>query len=275
MTAAGSYDKHASHRDLAAEIQRLAAQASLEWRKAARTLALFGVRDGMSILELGSGPGFITGQLREALPNSLITCLDIDPALLAQAAQHLGDTGGRVQFVEGSVMATGLPENQFDIAYARFLFQHLADPLGAAREALRVLKPGGRLIIHDIDDGLFGVFEPPIPEFDIIIERFGAAQAGRGGDRRIGRKLWRILAAAGFEEIELEVLASHSDTTGVEAFMQQLDPDRLVALVDAGLLASDDLERFRAARMRFIEAPGAYTIWLGLMAGGVKPRPTE
>lgn len=272
MTDSGSYDLHGSHRSVSAEIQRLAAQARLGWAKEARTLSWFGVQDGMSVLELGSGPGFITAQCLELLPTSPITSLEIDPSLIAQADQYLSDSDKqRVRFVEGSVMAIPAEANQYDVAYARFLFQHLADPLGAAKEVLRVLKPGGKLIINDIDDELFGVFQPPLPGLALVIERFGQAQAARGGNRHIGRSLWPMLTAAGFQNIDIEVLAGHSGEIGIATYMQHLDPDRMVPLVTNGLLSAEELALFRASYEQFLAAPDAYTLWLGFMVCGEKP----
>jgi ubiquinone/menaquinone biosynthesis C-methylase UbiE len=273
MSATGSYDKHASHRNAEAEIKRLASQARGGWGKEARTLGWFGLQDGMSVLELGSGPGFVTEQLLDALPASQLTCVEVDAAFLKQAEQHLQEkANGRVQFVEGSVMDMQLASDQFDFAYARLLFQHLADPAGAAKEIWRVLKPGGKLVVYDIDDDLFGLFDPPIPEFAQVIEAFGQAQAARGGDRRVGRKLWRMLQSAGFVNLDLEILASHSDESSIEAFLQHIDPDRLQSLVSSGLMSAQDLENFRAARAQFASTPGAYTLWESLMVGGEKPR---
>lgn len=272
MADSGSYDLHASHRDAAAEIQRLAAQAHSGWQKEARALAWFGLRDGMSVLELGSGPGFVTEQLLALLPNSPITCVEVDLTLLDQAKQYLhGKAGQRVQFVEASVMDTQLEENQYDFAYARLLFQHLKEPIGAAKEIWRVLKPGGKLAIYDIDDEIFGLFQPPIPEFASVIEAFGQAQAQRGGNRHIGSELWRIFKAAGFGNLDLEALASHSADIGVESFLQHVDPDRMLSLVERGLLSKQDLEAFRVALARFSALPDAYTLWLSLMMCGEKP----
>lgn len=273
MTASGSYDLHASHRDASAEIQRLAAQARSGWEKEARILSWFGLDDGMSILELGSGPGFITEQLLALLPTSPVTCLEVDRTMLDQAEQYLGDKANqRVKFVEGSVVDTGLETNQFDFAYARLLFQHLSDPIAAAKEIWRVLKPGGKLVIYDIDDQLFGLFQPPIPEFASVLEAFGQSQANRGGNRHIGRNLWQILKAAGFRNADLEVIASHSADTGVEPFLAHIDPDRMRPLVTQGLLSEQDLERFRTALTTFSDSPDAYTIWLSLMICAEKPR---
>ncbi len=227
----------------------------------------------MSVLELGSGPGFITEQLLALVPTSPITCLEVDPALLTQAKQYLHNKANqRVRFVEGSVTDTRLAANQFDCAYARFLFQHVSDPMGAAKEIWRVLKPGGKLIIHDIDDEIFGLFEPLIPEFAIVLEKFGQAQAARGGNRRIGRRLSPMLKAAGFCNIDVEVLASHSENIGVESFLRHIDPDRMNSLVKLGLLSEQDLERYRAALTTFLASPEAYTLWLSLMICGEKPQ---
>lgn len=272
MTASGSYDISESHRDVNAEIQRLAAQARLGWEKEARTLLWFGLKDGMSLIELGSGPGFITESLLTLVPNSSITCLEIDPTLLKQAEQYLQNKAKPgVHFVEASVMDMQLADNSFDFAYARLLFQHLPDPIGAAKEIWRVLKPGGKLVIYDIDDEIFGLIQPPIPEFSIILEKYGQAQSAQGGNRRVGRNLWRILKAADFSNLDLEVLASHSDEIGLEPFLPQMDPDRLLPLVKIGLMTEQALEKIRASRDKFLASPEPFILGLSLMVCGKKP----
>ena len=55
------------------------------------------------------------------------------------------------------------------------------------------------------------------------------------GDRHIERQLWRMLKAAGFQDLNLELIASHSDELGMDAFLPQLDPDFLSQLVNVGV----------------------------------------
>jgi ubiquinone/menaquinone biosynthesis C-methylase UbiE len=226
----------------------------------------------MSLLELGSGPGFITEQLAALVPTSPITCVENDRTMLEQAEQYLQHKAQeRVRFIEGSVMDTHLESDQFDFAYARFLFQHLTDPISAAKEIWRVLKLGEKFVICDIDDGLFGLFEPPIPEFTPVLEAFGQQQVARGGNRHIGRSLWRVLITAGFGTVKLEVLGSHSADRGIESFLRHIHPDRMRSLVERGLLSEAELERFRAALTSWAALPDSYTLWLTLMISAEKP----
>lgn len=269
MATEGSYNLSESQRH--AEIERLAEQARSGWTKESRNLSLFGLADGMSVLELGSGPGFITSQLLSLVPNSHVTCVETDPALIDQAKQYLhGNASHKIRFVEGSVMDTPFEDNQFDFAYARFLFQHLPDPIGASREIRRVLKPGGKLVIYDIDDAIFGLFQPPLPELEPVVEAFGQAQKSRGGNRHIGRQLSDILSIAGYGGIDFEVLGSHSADCGIDSYLKHLSPDRMYSLVESGFLSEEDFESFRVALVVWAALPGAYTLWLSLMMCAVK-----
>lgn len=272
MSESGSYTLRTSQYAAEAELERLATQATSGWHKESRVLSWFGLRDGMTVLEAGSGPGFITEQLLTLVPNSPLTCLDTDPNLLQQAEQYLGDKTSRpIQFEQGSIADTTFRDKQFDFVYARFLFQHLTDPIEAAKEIYRVLKPGGKLIISDIDDGLFGVFDPPLPEFTPVLEAFAHSQAQRGGNRYIGRKLSGMLKSCGFCNIELEAIGSHSANCGLDSFLQHLNPDRMQSLVDSKLLPAKDLDAFRTALEQWASLPDAYTLWLSLMICAEKP----
>jgi ubiquinone/menaquinone biosynthesis C-methylase UbiE len=162
MAAESSYQASTYNLELDAEIQRLKAQVLLSWEKEARTLKWFGLTDGMNVLEAGIGPGFFTEKLLELLPNSSVTSIENDPALHEKAIGYLEDKGGdRVNPFQASVMDTGLEDNTFDFAIARLLFAHLPEPVAAAREIFRILKPSGKLMIIDSDADLFWLTNPP------------------------------------------------------------------------------------------------------------------
>ena len=133
------------------------------------------------------------------------------------------------------------------------------------------MKPGGRLVITDIDDKLFGVFEPPIPEFSPVLEAFAQSQSQRGGNRYIGRKLSGLLKNTGFCNIDLEAIGSHSANREMDSFLQHLNPDRMQPLVDSKLLSQKDLDAFRAVLTEWASIPDAYTLWISLMICAEKP----
>jgi len=270
MPTPGSYDVSTAHQDRDAEVARLADQASLGWDKEAAVLERYGFHDGMSILELGSGPGFVTRLLLDRFPQAQVTCVEVDETLIEDAKGYLSDDSGRVTFVRASVDATGLPTGAFDAAYARLLFQHLPDPTAAAVETLRVLRPGAPFVIYDVDDDLDFVTDPVIPGLDAVLDRMAQVQAAQGGDRYIGRRMLRLLKAAGFEDLEMEAIAVNSESYGLDAFLHQFDPGRLTPLVQAGVVSQEETDQLIAQRTEFL-ASDPFIVFVFLTAGGQKP----
>ncbi|HYP39514.1 MAG TPA: methyltransferase domain-containing protein [Chloroflexia bacterium] len=268
------YKASEMNEDIGKEIERLRGQALWAWDKEARNLGWFGLRDGMSILEVGSGPGFITEQLLTLCPNSHVTCVEIDPDLALPAEQYLKSRGmqGRYTIVQGDLMKMDLPDDTFDFAYARFVFQHLLDPRGALTEIRRVLKPGGKLAINDIDIGLGEITEPFNPEADAIETKMHEGRSQRGGNPRIGRHLWRLLEAAGYVNMDLEVVPVHTDRTGIAAiFPDEWDPGGFKPALDLGVITQADVETMHKAHIAFHASPDKYALFVSLMVCGQKP----
>ena len=245
-------------------------QVARSWRKEAQTLADLGVRDGLSILDMGCGPGHFTARLAERLPQARIAALDNDPVML-DAARTLLAAKRNVAVRDAPAHATGLADASCDVVLARLLFQHLRDPAVVAREAYRVLRPAGRLIVTDVDDDLFGVVEPAIPGFRRLLAAFGAEQARRGGNRRIGRALVPILQGAGFGDVALDAIVTTSGEAGIEACLPQLDPAPLAYLVRAGQLSQADADALRDARDAFLRDANPFAMVLLFVASGTKP----
>jgi 2-polyprenyl-3-methyl-5-hydroxy-6-metoxy-1,4-benzoquinol methylase len=254
------------------ELQRLRAQALLFWEKEVRKLRSFGLRDGMLILEVGSGPGFITEQLLRMLPHSSVTGVEIDASLIQDAMSYLHKNGfDRFELTQASIMDSHLPIEHFDFALARLVFQHLPDPEGAARQILKTLKPGGKLVVADIDLALMGIIDPLPLEYPVLRAKHEHFIAERGSNRRIGRRLWRILSAAGFENLDLELAVAHSDAAGIAAFQAEFDPETLLPLVGLGVLTNEDVEAARRMRDEFL-ARDPYILVPLIMVCGQRPK---
>ncbi len=257
---------------LHADVDRLRAQVGLSWTREASQLTRLGLQDGMSILEVGSGPGFITERLLEALPHCTVTAVELDPNMCDVARTRLaGYLEERLEIVQTSILSTDLLEDSFDFALARYVFQHLSAPDLAASEIFRLLKPGGRIAILDIDDDLGGVVVPNIPAFTQLARKVRQLQATYAGDREIGRKLWRLLADAGYVQLDLDMVVFHSDDLGLEAFLPQYDPERYRTFVSPGGLSAAEWEHYRQAYAQFLAAPDALIVQLIMLASGTKP----
>lgn len=271
MNARGaSYAFDGEHRGRAEELARLASQVDLTWPAELEYLRRLDLPEEASVVELGCGPGYVLQRLSEAYPNARLTGLDIDAELLAEA--RTADPAGEVDWVAGDLLEASLPAGSFDLALARYVFQHLADPAAAARELARLLRPGGRAVVLDVDAELWGVAQPTFPEVVPIHVKHGRAQASRGGDRRIGRRLPALLRAAGFEDVRLDLLSVSSDEIGLEPFLPQLDPDRQLVSRRAGVLTDAEMEILRDAHRRFLADPDAFVMMVVCVATGRMPR---
>ncbi|KAB8135714.1 methyltransferase domain-containing protein [Gracilibacillus oryzae] len=262
---------HASNANIGidAEINRLKAQALMGWEKEYRYLKWHGLEDGKKVLEVGYGPGFVTEQLADNLPNSEITALDVDEKLLESAKQQ-NKHNKKVEFINASVYDTGLPDNSYDFVIARLIFLHLHEPIKAAAEIFRVLKPGGKLVIIDIDDGIFGAIQPGMENLRTVIDKLIQMQKKAGGNREIGRSLPRLFQSAGFTDIDLEAVSVHSDLVGKEGFNEQFNPKRFEHFYKNGTLSEADFQTVKNAYDQ-LHNPDSYAMMIFLLACGTKP----
>lgn len=258
--------------DLDTELQRLKRRTLLFWPKEVRAFTHWGLRDGMRVLEVGCGLGFATQQLLTLLPHSEITALDSDPAMIARSRKLLrGHGGDRLHLSCESIMATQLPEAHFDFAIARFMFQYLEDAVGAVTEMRRVLRPGGKLAIVDVDDAVWGTEDPPRPELRSITEKVAAAQGQTGGNRYIGRQLLRILQAGGLDPLDFDAIAWHSDMLGTETndvLADILDPDAYASLEEEGYITAEGLDDIRRADRRWLSSGSPLMVCVAFVACG-------
>ncbi len=166
-------------------------------------------------------------------------------------------------------MSSDLPEASFDFAYARLVFQHLPDPVAAARAIGRLLKPGGKLVLLDIDDKMH-LFDPEDPpEVKAITERFIEEHKQKGGNRNIGRQLLRILREAGFTNPRLDLIGVHSDEYGIEVMSPASGRETLRYLFAEGKITQEELDLLIAADDRARE-PDVITMYVIFMGCGTK-----
>jgi ubiquinone/menaquinone biosynthesis C-methylase UbiE len=115
-------------------------------------------RGALDALDVGCGTGFLTFELLAR--RHRVTGVDFAPAMIAEARRKAAERGVAVRFEEADAEQLPFPAGSFDLVISRHLLWTLPHPEAAIDEWIRVLRPGGRLVVVD---GQFdaGVLVPP------------------------------------------------------------------------------------------------------------------
>ena len=160
--------------------------------------------DCMSVVDCGSGPGTITCDIAQRIPNGRVIGIDTDESQIALASETARTTGLRnVEFRKASAYQLPLPDESFDAVFSHALFEHLGDPGRALIEFRRILRPGGRVGLCSPDWGGF-LLAPPSTQLSKAIARYEELSIANGGDPYVGRRFADLLEEAGFEAIALQ-----------------------------------------------------------------------
>lgn len=156
---------------------------------------------GMSVLDVGCGPGTITVDLAARVSPGRVTALEVTEAALALArAEARARNVSNIDFVVADVHNLDLPGDEFDVVHAHQVLQHVADPIQALREMGRVCVPGGIVAARDSDYAAFSWF-PALPGLDDWLSLYRTAARANGGEPDAGRRLTAWARAAGFTNV--------------------------------------------------------------------------
>jgi ubiquinone/menaquinone biosynthesis C-methylase UbiE len=158
-------------------------------------LDFLGVQAGMRVLEVGSGLGILA---------SAVAARGADVVGVERSREQIAAAAPGVTYREGDAHQLDFDDASFDLVYARYLLEHVADPERVVREMRRVAKPGARVIACENDIALMRL-DPPCPAFDTAWRAMERYQSTLGGDALIGRRLLRIFRSAGFTNVELSL----------------------------------------------------------------------
>ncbi|GLW11929.1 hypothetical protein Misp01_70570 [Microtetraspora sp. NBRC 13810] len=238
---------------------------SHRWRTAENSAAylLPHLRPGMTLLDVGAGPGTITADLAARVAPGRVTAVEVTADALALARAEAAARGqDNIDFVVADVHALDFPDASFDVVHAHQVLQHVADPVQALREMRRVCRPGGVVAARDSDYAGF-TWHPRLPELDEWMALYQKVARNNGGEPDAGTHLYSWARAAGFTDITPSAAAwcfagPRDRTWWGEMWAERvLNSDMAAQAVASAAATPEDLHRLSTAWRTWSTTPDA------------------
>ncbi len=215
-----------------------------------------GVGPGMAFLELGAGGGDVAFDVARMVgPQGAVVGIDMDAPQLEIAREEARGQGlANVEFRRADILQDPIA-GAFDVAHARFLLTHLADPALMLAKIASALRPGGLVVIEDVD--FRGYFAwPPSPALGRYTELYRRTAERRGHDAFIGPRLPSLLEGAGFAEVSMNVVQP-AGTSGEVKLISPLTMENIAdAVLAEGLATREEIDALVAELYDYARTPG-------------------
>lgn len=179
--------------------------AVASWKRA-------GIGLGSRVLDLGCGPGHATFDLAQLVtPAGLVVAADQSQSFvdhIRASARDRGISHVRAELSNAEALSAGVTgAGPYDAVYMRWVLCWLPLPESVLGAVKRVLRSGGRIVIHDYFNWQTMTPAPRRPSLDRFVQASMASWRERGGDPDVVARLPRLLAESGFA---LEHLGMHA-----------------------------------------------------------------
>ncbi len=195
------------------------------------------------VLDVGSGTGCVTKEVAARTQGQVIG-VDSDPGMVAFAQKQ----GGQAEYRVGDVHALPFENAHFDVTLCHFLLLWCREPAMAAREMVRVTKPGGTVLICAEPDYGGRIDYPDLPLGEWQME----ALRREGADPCLGRKLRGLFHLPEVRQVEIALIPGIWDLVTLRSEFEaewELWEQSL-----AGLVPAEELARAKAVCRQAVEA---------------------
>ncbi|MEU3048712.1 class I SAM-dependent methyltransferase [Streptomyces sp. NPDC006984] len=245
------------------ELARLTALAQAFDPATQHRLGALGIRPGWRCLDVGAGPGSITGWLAERTGDGgEVLAVDRDTRFLEPLRQQ------GVGVLRADLLDPATDPGLFDLIHARFVVMHIREREQVLRRLASWLRPGGLLVVGDNAD--LGTPGSPNARYRTTMGALWLAlEQAIGTDVDHGRRLPTALAAAGLVDIGAAVdVPPIGPGTPMSRFWRLTLAQARPLVVATGLADHADIDAVEA----YLEAPETWDLSLGLVtAWGRRP----
>jgi SAM-dependent methyltransferase len=174
------------------------------------SLRQMALQPGERVLDVGSGLGQLTRMMGRATGVRVLG-IERSPEQIAEAQRQAREAGEEtlIELRPGDALHLPLEVAEwgaFDVAHARFVLEHVPDPLRVVSQMVRALKPGGRVVLEDDDHDVLRLYPEP-PGFTAMWASYMRTYDLAGNDPLVGRKLVSLIQQAGANPKRNHVLA--------------------------------------------------------------------
>jgi ubiquinone/menaquinone biosynthesis C-methylase UbiE len=219
-------------------------------------LARAGLEAGMEVLEIGCGGGDLAFDIARMVGSAgRVLGTDIDQTKLDLAAREAAEHHlTNIDFQLANI-AESAPSGNFDLVHTRFVLTHLTEPARALQHIRAPLRPGGIVVLEDIDFSGYFCY-PDCAALWRYVHLYTETTRRRGVDANIGPRLPSLLAEAGFENIQVNIV----QPAGLAREVKLISPLTMENIADAvvaeGLATAAEIERIVRDLYDFADAPG-------------------
>jgi len=205
-----------------------------------------GLLPGMKVLEIGCGGGDLAFDIARIVGASgRVLGTDIDQTKLDLAAREAAEQNlENIAFQFADILAS-VPAGNFDLIHARFVLTHLTNPLQALKHVRSALRPGGIVVLEDIDFSGYFCY-PDCAALWRYVQLYTETTRRRGVDANIGPRLPSLLVAAGFKSIDVNIV----QPAGFEGEVKLITPLTMENIADAviaeSLSTAEEIDRIVA-----------------------------
>jgi SAM-dependent methyltransferase len=251
---------------LSTRLEAAYAKRDLRRRRALVHEAL-GARRGDRVLDVGCGPGFYVHETLERVgPEGTVLGVDSSPQMLALAARRCAghENAG---FREGDATAVPVEDESFDRALCVQVLEYVADVPAALAELRRVLRPGGRVLIWDVDWATVS-WHSADPD---RMERAMRAWDAHLSEPSLPRTLAARMRAAGFEDVAVEGHAFATADVNEETYAGALLGVIADYVADRPELTAEEAAAWSAEQRELVERGESYFACIQFCFTGTRP----
>lgn len=216
------------------------------------------LQPGLSLLDVGCGPGTITCEFADRLGPGRVLGIDRSIEVIEHARAGAGTSAAEFEVMD--LYSLDIPDDTFDIAHAHQVLQHVSDPVAALKEMRRVVRPGGIVAVRDADYAAMH-WAPSTPMLDRWLELYRSVAHSNAAEPDAGRHLLRWASEAGFGDISSTASPWLFATDETRRWWGSTWAERIISsslatqAVDQGLSTTVELQRIADGWRSWVAEP--------------------